>query len=175
MHPPTKASGGAAPPQQAQPVPDDASVSGCLCLRLLIQHFVIQHFLSHYYLLQVEAEDHRAATLPVLHRRLRRDLLLGALLYIVYGGYTGRHSLASSYHAPNPRTTQQAHYFAPPRAWLGLTAAWPPLQYVPGCAGGDARVLFVGDCMNLALISLFAHFYWRSYLRAAPNPVTKRE
>ena len=135
----------------------------------------LQHVLSHYYLLQVEAEDHRAATLPVLHRRLRRDLLLGALLYIVYGGYTGRHSLASSYHAPNPRTTQQAHYFAPPRAWLGLTAAWPPLQYVPGCAGGDARVLFVGDCMNLALISLFAHFYWRSYLRAAPNPVTKRE
>ena len=156
-------------------MPDDASVSGCLCLKLLIQHFVVQHFLSHYYLLQVEAEDHRAATLPVLHRRLRRDLLLGALLYIVYGGYTGRHSLASSYHAPNPRTTQQAHYFAPPRAWLGLTAAWPPLQYVPGCAGGDARVLFFGDCMNLALISLFAHFYWRSYLRAAPNPVTKRE
>ena len=36
-------------------------------------------------------------------------------------------------------------------------------------------LLFVGDCMNLALISLFAHFYWRSYLRAAPNPVTKRE
>jgi len=47
MHPPTKASGGDAPPQQAQPVPDDASVSGCLCPRLLIQHFVIQHFLSH--------------------------------------------------------------------------------------------------------------------------------
>ena len=69
-------------PQQAQPVPDDASVSGCLCLRLLIQHLVIQHFLSSLTLLQVEADDHRAATLPVLHRRLRRDLLLGALYCI---------------------------------------------------------------------------------------------
>ena len=27
-----------------------------------------------------------------------------------------------------------SHYFAPPRAWVGLGAAWPPLQYVPGCA-----------------------------------------
>ena len=99
----------------------------------------LPHVLSHYYLLQVEAEDHRAATLPVLHRRLRRDLLLGALLYIVYGGYTGRHSLASSYHAPNPRTTQQAHYFAPPRAWLGLTAAWPPLQSVRARLRGRRR------------------------------------
>jgi hypothetical protein len=64
-----------------------------------------------------------------------------------------------------------AHYFAPPLAWAGL-GAWPPLQFVPGCAGGDARVLFVGDCMNVALLSLFAQFYWRSYVRGAPK---KRE
>ena len=35
--------------------------------------------------------------------------------------------------------------------------------------------LFVGDFMNFALILLFAQFYWRSYLRAAPKPATKRE
>jgi len=66
------------------------------------------------------------------------------------------------------------HYFAnanvPPRAWFGMASAWMPPQFVPGCAGGDIRVLFVGDCMNFALISLFAQFYWRTYLRAEPKP-----
>mgnify|MGYP001285954564 CR=1 FL=1 len=39
------------------------------------------------------------------------------------------------------------HYFAPPRAWLGL-ATWPPVQYTPGCAGGDVRVLFANPNPN---------------------------
>ena len=47
----------------------------------------------------------------------------------------------------------------------------------------QVRVLFVGDCMNCALIVLFGQFYFRSYLRgsgpssylpAAPKPVAKR-
>ena len=47
----------------------------------------------------MEAQDHRAATLPVLHRRLRGELLLGALLRPAARLAGARHVAARTLHA----------------------------------------------------------------------------
>mmetsp|Transcript_53868 Transcript_53868/g.120807 ORF Transcript_53868/g.120807 Transcript_53868/m.120807 type:complete len:85 (-) Transcript_53868:268-522(-) len=50
-----------------------------------------------------------------------------------------------------------------------IRAKWPPLTYTEGCGGGELSTVMVGYVSNLALLAMFVHFYFRSYLKRRPK------